>query len=50
VFDGFHVNTSEDEDIKENMNMRLMPFWAVLSLEVFYPTEILETPEYILNL
>jgi hypothetical protein len=38
------------EDLKENMNMRLLPLWAVLSLEVYFPTEILETPQSILAL
>ncbi len=50
VFDWFHVNTSENEDLRENMNMRLLPLWSVLSLEVYFPTEILETPDSILDL
>ena len=47
VMDGLKLATSDNPDEREKMNMRILPFWAVLSLDVFYPTEILERPEEI---
>ncbi len=49
VFDGLHITTSPDSDLRKNMNMRLLPFWAAFSLDLFYPTELLEPSKEILD-
>ena len=43
--DGLKIGISDNPDERKKMNMRILPFWAVLSLDVFFPTEVLERPE-----
>lgn len=49
VFDWLHINNSPDLDLKENMNMRLIPLWSVLAVDWLFPTEVLEPSQEILN-
>ena len=49
VMDGLHIYTSEDPDLRENMNARILLLPFVLSMNMFYPTEALVPPNTLLD-